>query len=628
MRAAPNPEKFLRIFKETAEPGYDVETNGLDWKRGFVCGYSVSDGTDKEYIPVRHGGGHNIDQVDAFEADLAKAAKEHKGRIVGHNIKFDMHFSQNHGVFLGNKVADTMTMACLLDENRRGFSLKVVAKQYSDIEQKNDQELYSHLGQLFSCKPTRDSMGHFWRTAGNDPIALDYAEQDTVVTKQLWEKQKKQLYAENLDTVRDLENELTYVLQKMERRGIGVCPIERAAVVEKINDMFISAYIKIPVNEIDLTPINTRSGKELKDYFEMCDITDWPTTELGNPSFNKSFLALSQQGRDILNVRKLSHLRSSFLDVLDQHVYKDRIHTTFNQARGETHGTRGGRLSSSNPNKQQVPKRDKELGRIYRRMFKARPGYSIIEFDYSQAEPRLYTHYSSEPALLKGYTSNPIIDMHGVASQYMNTTRDIAKNLNLGIMYTMGPKKLAIQLGISYSEAMAIFKRWHATFPLVSQFTKKAEAVAQQRGYVRTILGRRRRFPNTDFCYRAANSIVQGGSADIMKWKIVQVDRYLEGNGLEEHCQMLLTIHDSLVFEISNDHLYILENIREILEDVQVAPFNLILPFKVDKGIGADWSTATYGEDKAVEVKPKPVVVSPSNIWSGSPVHLLLRANP
>lgn len=593
-----NEEKFLRILKETAEPAFDVETNGLDWKRGYVCGYSISDGREAVYVPVRHEMGGNISRVSEFEKEMSSVFDSHPGRIVAHNAKFDMHFSQNHGINIGNKVIDTMTMACLLDENRRSFSLGNVAKGY-DIAQKKEQDLYQHIAQRFGCKPDRNSMSHFYKLSGTDSFAVDYAAGDTLTTKQLWECQKRDLYAQELDVVQNLENELTYVLQKMERRGIGVDPDEKLRVQAEVEDLYLEAYAKIPMRE-DFLAININSGKDLKEYFEMCDITDWPTTAPterfpeGQPSFKASFLATHEEGLNILNARKLAHLKSSFLDGIDDHIYNNRIHTTFNQARGETHGTRGGRLSSSNPNKQQVPKRDKVLGKIYRRMFRARRGYVLCELDYSQAEPRLYAHYSDEPALIQGYNSTPAVDMHSVAASYMNIDRNTAKSLNLGMIYTMGAKKLAAQLGITYEQAQAIYKRWHRTFPRVSQFTKLAESVAEQRGYVRTILGRRRRFPDSRFCYRAANAIVQGGSADIMKWKLVELDRYLRDNNLEEECQILLTIHDSVVLEVKEDRQDLIDMVESIMVRVNAAPFNLKVPFAVDYKTGRDWAEASY----------------------------------
>lgn len=603
-------EKFFKILTNTKEPAYDVETNGLDWKRCYTCGYSVSDGNESVYIPVRHSS-NNIECVDDFEHNLSNAINNHTGKIVGHNIKFDSHFSENHGIKLGNKVEDTMVHEALLDEYRRSYALENVCKSY-DIEPKKGKTLYEHIAQQFGVKPTRDAMAHFHRLAGNDPLAVEYAEGDTLTTKQLHLAQKKKLYAQQLDTVVNLENELTYVLQKMERRGVNIDPQEAEKVKQEVEILHDEAYSKLIIatdDDFGFEFINVRSNRDLQQYFEMCEIDDWPMTAPskthpnGQPSFNKDFLATTQAGLDIINVKKYATLKSMFLDPLDKFLYNNKIYTNFNQTIGETHGTKSGRLSSNYPNMQQVPKRDKLLGQIYRRMFVPYGDYIFIEYDYSQAEPRLYSHYSDEPALIKGYNSTPVIDMHQIAADLMGITRDLAKNLNLGIMYTMGPKKLSIKLGISYDQARAILDKWMATFPRVSNydrnnpgFTQKAQKVAQDRGYVKTILGRRARFPEPDFAYRAANRIIQGGSADILKYKMVEIDRYLVNNNLEDVCRMLLTIHDSIVFEIHKDRQDLIPVIAGIMERVQVPPFNLKIPFVADYKSGSNWSEATYGK--------------------------------
>lgn len=596
--------KFFRILKETKEPAYDVETNGLDWKRCHTVGYSVSDGQESIYIPTRHQGGANIDNPALFEQQLNKEIENHHGKLIGWNIKFDAHFSQNHGVHLGKKIIDGMVMECLLDENKRSYALKSCLKE-DGIEHKHDKALYDHIGAQFNVKPDRSSMGHYYRLAGNDPLAVAYAEDDTRTTKLKYEKQKKKLYEQGLDIVADLENNLSYVLQKMERRGINVDPEQASKVKTQVDNLYEEAYLKLPLEENEdgeIKFINIRSGKDLKEYFETCEIDDWPMTAPtdrhpdGQPSFTKEYLATFSEGLNILNARKLAHLKASFLDVLDSHIYNNKIHTTFNQTRGETHGTRSGRLSSSNPNKQQVPKRDEQLGKIYRSMFVPTDGYILIEYDYSQAEPRLYSHYSGEPVLIEGYNSKPAVDMHSIAAQYMNVSRSVAKNLNLGIMYTMGAEKLARQLGIRHSEALDILKRWRRTFPNVSKFTKRAAEVAEQRGYVKTILGRRSRFPDPRWSYRAANRIVQGGSADILKWKMVEIDNYLVKHNLEEECRMILNIHDSLVFEIKEDRKDLIELIPQMMTRVNVPPFNLKVPFEVDYHSGMNWAKATYKE--------------------------------
>ena len=604
----PDIDKFFRILKETKTPAYDVETSGLKWQTEHICGYSVSDGKDAVYIPVRHAGGGNISNVVDFERELASTINKHTGKIIGHNIKFDFHFSQNHSICLGNKVVDTMVREAILDENRRSYSLENVAKSYySDgVIPKLGKDLYVHIAKQFGCKPDRNAMGNFFRLAGDDPMAVDYAAGDTLTTKQLYEAQSKKIYEQQLDVVAELENHLTFVLQKMERRGILVDPEETIKVKKEVEELYWKSYAKIPAREDEdgnIFPINVRSGKDLKEYFELCEIDDWPMTAPterfpeGQPSFTKDYLQCSQEGLNILNVRKLAHLKNSFLDVLDNHIYNNKIHTTFNQTRGETHGTRSGRLSSSWPNMQQVPKRDKDLGKIYRRLFVPYGDYIFIEYDYSQAEPRLYSHYSGEPALIKGYTSVPFVDMHSIAAEYMNVTRDVAKNLNLGIMYTMGALKLSYQLGISYDEALYILKRWHKTFPFVSGFTKKASKVAEDRGYVKTILGRRSRFDDPRYSYRAANRIVQGGSADILKYQMCKVDDYLVSNNLEEICQMILTIHDSILFMLHKDYLHLIPILKDMLERVQVPPFNLKVPFVAEYKMGKSWGAATYGEE-------------------------------
>lgn len=603
-------DKFINMLKADESLAYDVETGGkvpgdggpLDWKRGYVCGYSLSDGVDKVYVPVRHNGG-NIDRPDDFERDVAKIIKERKEPLIGHNIKFDSHFSANHGIILGDKVVDTMVDAALLNENKFSYNLENSCKEY-DIPQKKGKELYKHISDTFPGVPNKaDAMGHYYRLSGNDSLAVDYAETDTLATWHLHDIQREKLEKENLDTVANLERKLNYVLFKMERRGVRVDLQELEIVKNKIEKLHLEAYNNVPLKE-DLTPINVRSNKDLQEYFKMCEIFDWPMTEPterfpeGQPSFNKNFLGLSPEGAAILNARKYSTFTSMFLEPFPKHIFDGKIHARFNQAVGEFGGARPGRLSCGDPNMQFIPKRDKYLGGIFRKAFvPSDEKYVLVELDYSQAEPRLFTHYSSEPTLMEGYHAEPNIDMHSIAAQYMNISRDVAKNLNLGMMYAMGAAKLAIQLGIDYEEAKYIIGRWHRTFPKVSYFTKQASLKAEERQYVFTILGRRARFTNPNYSYRAANRIVQGGSADILKWKMVEIENAIVADGLQDEIRMLLTVHDSLVFEVNKDRAqWCIDYIEKKMIDVQTPPFNLRVPFKVDYKFGAHWGIATYGE--------------------------------
>jgi DNA polymerase-1 len=245
-----------------------------------------------------------------------------------------------------------------------------------------------------------------------------------------------------------------------------------------------------------------------------------------------------------------------------------------------------------------IPKRDEFIGGIFRKAFiPSDKNYVLVELDYSQAEPRLFTHYSNEPTLMRGYHAEPNIDMHAIAAQYMNIERKVAKNLNLGMMYAMGIVKLAIQLGIPYEEAQYIVGRWRRTFPCVNDFTKAASKRAEDRGYVFTILGRRARFTDPNYTYRAANRIIQGGSADILKYKMVEIENAIEADGLEDEIRMILTVHDSLVFEVNIERAeWCIKYIEEKMINLQCEPFNLRVPFKVDYKYGDNWAEATYGK--------------------------------
>lgn len=605
-------QKFFNILNGCKSPAYDVETGGvtkeapLDWKKNYVCGYSISDGKEAVYVPVRHAmdnGGHgNITNVEQFEAQLAKDMSNHKGHIIGHNVKFDMHASENHGIKLGNRVKDTMVREALIDENRFSYSLANVGKHYP-VSQKRGKELYDHIARIVGCKSDGSSMAFFHRLSGDDNLANDYAAGDTLSTKQIYDCQEKEIYGQSLDVVEGMESELTYVLQKMERKGMKVDLEETEKMKTKIADMHLEAYKQLPLKAETLEPINIRSGKDLEEYFKWCEIDDWPFTDPterfpeGQPSFNKDYLETHDEGLYILQARKFDHLINSFITPLDTHIHNSRIHTNFNQARGEFGGAKPGRLSSSNPNMQQVPKRDVLLGKIFRKIFVPDDEFVFVEYDHSQAEPRLYAHYSNEQILIDGYNATPFVDMHSIVSKMMNISRGDAKHLNLGIMYTMGADKLSKKLKIPLDHAKSIMYRYYKTFTNVRGFTRRAAEVAEGRTYVRTILGRRARFPDPRWSYRAANRIIQGSSADILKWKMCKINQWIEHNNYSDVVHMLLNIHDAIVFQIHKDYSHLIPQIGHMFATVQEAPFNLKVPFFADYHQGINWAEASYGAD-------------------------------
>jgi len=592
-------DKFINMLSADKPLALDTETNGLKWSKCGVCGYGVSDGIDVAYVPVRHGGGDNINDPVAFERSVGQIISKRKTPLTLQNAKFDKHMCYNHGIEINN-TKDTMVAGALLNENQFSFSLANLCKNYPDIPQKKGKDLYEYLAGLFSGKPDAKQMGNYFKLSGTDNLGVEYACGDNISTFLLSEKQKDQLSIQGLDKLFELENKLTHVLFKMERKGIKVDLERFEAVKKQITELHLEAYRNIPIGE-DFEVINVKSSKDLKKYFEWCGINEWPLNAPtdrfpeGSPSFNKRFLKTINEGLVILEARKYDHLISSFIEPLPNHIHNGRIHCNFNQTAGEYGGAKSGRLSSYEPNMQQIPKRDKFTGKIFRSMFVPDNDFIFVEFDYSQCEPRLFTHYSHEPTLIAGYNSIPYIDMHMVAAQYMNISRDIAKNLNLGMMYVMGYPSLAGHLNIDVSEAKYMSQRWHRTFPEVSKFTKAAAKRAEARGFVRTILGRRARFPDPRWSYRAANRIVQGGSADILKYKMVELDQWLTDNNYHDVCQMLLNIHDAILFQVHKDHMHLLNDIERIMCDVRGEPFNLEVPFAVEYKQGVTWTEASYG---------------------------------
>lgn len=609
-------EIALRMVREVPVLSYDTEGSGLDWKRNHSTGYVLADGTTSIYIPVRHGGGGNLLDPNclpletpegpyvkhSFEVELAKAFAQRridKKKTVGHNLLFDMHFSANSDIILGRECEDTQHNMAMLDEFARSYSLDSCAKYYK-VTAKLGDELYQHLANLFGGVADRKQMGNYWRLAGNDRIGVEYAEGDGITTFELWREQQPHLDEEELRTIHTVESQLIYTVFKMERQGVKVNEERLHQVKQELRRKLEDARRMLPSNFNERSPIDVRKVIEDAGY------DDWPTTAPstrfpnGQPSFTEKYLKTKPEGKAIVAVRKFSNLSNSFITPLEErHLFKGRIHCQFNQLRADEYGTISGRFSSSQPNMQQIPKRDKDLGALFRSIFVPDDGMEFIEADYSQCEPRLFAHYSQEPALVNGYNSVPPLDMHHVVAMELNVERDpTAKRMNMGLLTGMQSRTFASHMNWSLDYAAEMFNRWSDSFPGIAKFQRQAKQAFRQRGFVKTILGRRCHLESAQYAYRAVSRIIQGGNADIIKYKMLQCDKYVESEGLEELIQFLLTVHDSLGWQalLGERGRKITWELVRMCCDVQTAPFNLRVPFIMDVGIGADWSEATYGD--------------------------------
>ncbi len=601
-------EQSMRIVREAKEVTYDTETSGLDWKRNFPVGYVIGSGnSDVVYVPTRHGGGGNLpdpmgckvpDEADgewnihSYEKDLAAAFKyridNNVGKTIGHHIKFDCHFSANADILLGRNLSCTQNNAALLDEYSKGFSLEAQAKKHG-VTAKLGQEMYDHLGQLFDIPATKTSMSHFWRTAGNDQMTVDYAEGDGVTTIELYHKQVSLLHEQNLTTVWNLENELIWTLYRMERRGVAVSEKYLKELLAEIEGQVAKAYEVLPPD------FNVRSPIQVKAYVEQF-ATDWPTTEKGNPSFKEDWLKTFDEGMNIIKVRKWTNLANTFArPLLEEHSFKGRVHATLNQLKADDGGTIA-RLSCSHPNLTAVPKHDKELAPKFRRAFRADEGMILYEADWSQCEPRLFAHYSNEPRLVEGYNADPPVDVHTIVAEMFNADRNTkAKRMNMGMFTGMFPKSFAGHMGVSVSDATDLWNKWFNVFPKIRPFQNRAKNNILANGFVFTLLGRRGRLEANRWAYKATSKIIQGGNADIIKYKLVEIDKYLESMGDESF--LFMSVHDSILWQSPKDDDKTPKIIEAMMVDVQGEPFNLRVPFTVDLDGGDNWAEASFGAD-------------------------------
>jgi DNA polymerase-1 len=580
----------------------DTETTALDSMQAKLVGLSfalVQNGQiEAAYLPLNHDYDGAPTQLE-FEATLAQLKpllESDKPQKIGQNLKYDWHILANHGIELRGMAFDTML---------ESYVLNSVATRH------NMDDLAQHYLNKTTIK-FEDIAGKGKTQKTFNQIELDqaapYAAEDADITLQLHQTLYPQLVAQSnsapglVSVLNDIEMPLMSVLAKMERHGMlidkDLLKIQSGELAKKITALEDEAY------RIAGQAFNLGSPKQLQEIlFEQLGLPVIKKTPKGVPSTAEPVLAeLAEQGHELPKVitqhRSLAKLKSTYTDALPKQInpQSGRVHTSYQQAVAST-----GRLSSTEPNLQNIPIRTAE-GRRIRQAFIARPGYKLLAADYSQIELRIMAHLSEDPGLVQAFAEGR--DIHqATAAEIFDTPlnevtteqRRSAKAVNFGLIYGMSAFGLANQLGIDRGLAQAYIDRYFDRYPGVKAYMNTTKADAEFYGYVETLAGRRfylpdikARGPRKQHAERTAiNAPMQGTAADIIKKAMIQLDHWIEHTDLD--IRMLMQVHDELVFEVKTEQL---EQAKPEIKRLMESAMSLNVPLIVEVGEGDNWDQA------------------------------------
>lgn len=600
--------KTIAIDVETKDP--NLKTKGPGWPTGDgeVVGYAVAVDGWKGYIPIRHGGGGNIDE--RIVNNWMKKVCESPAEKIMHNAQYDAGWLRRMGFTLKGRIIDTMIIASLLDENRFSYSLNALAFDY--LSKTKSEKNLTEAARDFGVDPKAE----LWKLPSMH--VGPYAEVDAELTLELWNYFKTLISKEDLWSIVNLELDVLPVLIDMTWKGVRIDKNR----VERTRDFLLKEEKAMLAKIKHLTGMNVEvwAAQSLAKAFDTVGI-NYPKTEKGAPSFTRSFLSdhTHELPKMILRTRGLNKTHGTFINTIMKHTAVDgRIHSHINQIRSDDGGTVSGRISMNNPNLQQIPARDPELGPMIRSLFLPEDGDEWASIDFSQQEPRILVHYAHAygksqghdmqgvQEFVDGYQNDPDMDFHTMVADMAKIPRKQAKTINLGMMYGMGVNKLSDQLDIPVDEAKKLVNQYHDRVPFVKMLMHGVMNKLNSRqssGSIRSILGRKCRFdlwePDTfamnkalpykdalnehgpttrlrrAYTYKALNRLIQASAADMTKQAMVDIHKL----GITP----LIQIHDEIAVSVSS---------KEQVESIVGAMENAVplgVPNKVDVEIGPSW---------------------------------------
>ena len=615
----------IAIDLETRDPNLKSIGSGAVVGRGEVVGIAVAVESNSWYFPIAHGEGPNMDRAKTLE--WFKDILNCPATKIFHNAMYDVCWIRNLGLNINGLVVDTMIACSLLDENRFSYTLNTLSWHFLN-KGKNERALTEAAKQR-----GLDAKADMWQLPASE-VGL-YAEKDAELTFELWQHVKKLIVEEDLQDIFNLETDLFPCLVDMRFLGVRV-DVTAANQLKKELTQKEESLIHQVQKETGIEP-QIWAARSIAKVFEKLNLPFDKTEKTQSPSFTKNFLSNHSHPivQKIAQARKLNKVNTTFIDTILKHEHKGRIHAEINQIRSDDGGTITGRFSYQNPNLQQIPARDPDTGPLIRSLFIPEEGMKWGCFDYSQQEPRLVAHYalrfglSSVNQIADSYDSNSKTDFHQIVADMAEIPRSQAKVINLGLFYGMGKAKLQAELGVSKDKAAALSERYHSRVPFVKQLMNKLMNAGSTKGQIKTLLGRRCRFPKYEpvlrgydwdkyvpaedhermlelqqmgptlldengedtgkknywhnnptrraFTYKALNKLIQGSAADMTKKAMLEL--YKEG--ITPHIQ----VHDELDISVMND----LEAAK--IKDIMENAVDLKIPNKVDYESGPNWGS-------------------------------------
>ena len=594
--------KYVAIDLETKDPDLKVRGSGAIIGNGNIVGIAVAVDGWSGYYPIAHEGGGNLEKNKVM--DWIKSVCAADNVKLFHNAMYDVCWLQAAGVKINGHIVDTMVMASLIDENRLSYTLNSIS--YEFLGEVKDEKALIEAAQSWGIDPKSEMYKLPAMYVGN------YAEKDAQLTLELFKVLSREMQKQSLQNVFDLETQLFPCLIDMKFKGVRV-DIEKA---HKLKQQLTAQENELLLKVKQETGIEPQiwAARSIATVFDKLDLHYERTEKSLAPSFTKNFLQEHKHPivQMIAKAREINKAHTTFIDTILKFTHKGRIHADINPIRSDQGGTVTGRFSYANPNLQQIPARNKELGPMIRSLFLPEIGHKWGCFDYSQQEPRLVVHYAAttEPICFDESVTkivdefkNNSVDFHKTVADMAGISRDQAKTINLGLFYGMGKAKLQAELGLNTKEeAENLFNQYHTNVPFVKELMNKTSAHAQTSGSIGTLLGRRCRFNKWEpatfgmhtamsfeeaertygrgrirraMTYKALNKLIQGSAADMTKKAML--DLYNEG--IIPHIQ----IHDELDISVKDDN-----QAKKIVEIMESA-VTLAIPNKVDYESGETW---------------------------------------